>query len=178
MKYNGLGWTTIPMPAGFENGAFSWIRMTDEQNGWTVWEGYSGGRSLFEWNAGVSTEVSAPAGCEGNVPTQVFGVDGYALTVDRSGPDNRFWEYRAGGWSCRNVGGELYDSRLAHAVILGDGRVFIAAWTEAAPYYSPLVFQVGEDDLSPVDLPEGMVRINGLHALGPDAPAHSPLVAP
>ncbi len=175
-EYSARGWTEQNMPTGYEDGAFSWLALVDVDNGWGVWEGYNGGHVLMELVSGEWSEVPAPTGCEDYVPWQVFGQEGYAITIDRSGPDNRFLEYRNGEWTCRNIGGGLYETMLMHALIRRDGRVFVAAQTE--PGHNPLVYEVLDATLETVVLPVDLVEINGLHAIGPQAPKHSALIAP
>ncbi|MCZ7583160.1 MAG: hypothetical protein M5R36_07375 [Deltaproteobacteria bacterium] len=177
-QLNGTEWFEVPMPAAFVDGAFTWIWLGDAQHGWAVWEAFEGGRKLVSFDTGVISEVDTPAGCEGNSPTQVFGVPDLAIALDRSGPDHRFWEMRDGDWSCRDIGGEQNDARVAHAVVLPNGRAFLAAWSETEPFDAPMIFEVLEDSLVDIAPPDDMATINGLHIIGDDAPAHSMLVAP
>ncbi|MBZ0273076.1 hypothetical protein K8I61_13635 [bacterium] len=162
--------------------SFTWTQTKAGAQGVGVFSHFSGAREIIELNDAATGSliavefVETPAGCEGNVPTHIASGGDVAIAVDRSGPDNRFRERRGGVWTCRDIGGEQYGSRVAHAVVGKSGEAFVAAWTE--PARDPLIFDVTGDDLTPIAPPDDMMHIHGLHAIGPNAPAESFLGAP
>jgi hypothetical protein len=145
--------------------------LEDAQHGWFVWELESDfHRKLLRFDNGEWSEVTPPPGCEDSDPWRVFGAADYAVTLDRPSPDDRFWEYRDGSWSCRRLTGAGSAAQQETALVRRDGRVFVL--TSDQTQLTSALFEVAGDAVRRLGLPPG-VRVYALHDLGAEAPRFS-----
>lgn len=171
LLYDGTAWSARAMPAGFEGGAFIQFENEDSENGFAVWKNmtvYPNEYALVEIIAGSYQTITPPAGCENTPPMRVYAQNGHVIAFAVGTEDSRFWEKRNGLWSCRTIEGVVGSISIYDALILSDGRSFVAG--NMAPDANPYLIEVTEDEFLSVDLPTGVIAPFRLQAAGAGAP--------
>jgi hypothetical protein len=169
LRYEGGTWAMEYMPTECWRGDFEWVRIVDHGLGYAV--GICGKKNLlFSWDGGAWSPVTVPSHCSLLDPVKVYASEDLALVIAHMGDHiGGYWVYRDGEWECRAMKGQTVN----HALVMKNGRVFIAGVKEENPGM-PVVYEVTGSGVTPVVLPPGPMTITGLHAVGPNAPAYNP----
>ena len=172
-RFTGTGWLPWNYPSLFQSGTFLWLWLEDMENGFLIWNDGST-YSIVQLDQSTFEIVTAPIGCE-NLPFRaLFAQGGHAVAIEGEDDffllNDRFLELRDGTWYCRNLGSADSLTTPVHALVLKDGREFIAATPHTG---NGLLFQITADDVIPVALPVDLITIRSVHAIGPQAPKYS-----
>ncbi|HPQ71826.1 MAG TPA: hypothetical protein PKW95_22060 [bacterium] len=165
-------WTETAMPLDWQNGFFTALTTDDAQTGYGVFcEVDAKGFFLTRLAAEGWTQIPTPDSClEGDlayVPRRLTGAADHVLGYSTYGTDNRFLELRDGQWNCRKTIG--YETEIRGGVVLTDGRAFL--WLDLdLSSADPVLVEVLDDSLDTVSLPDDLLWIEQLLAIGSDVP--------
>jgi hypothetical protein len=174
-RWNGTDWVSVAMPAGYQNGVFRSIWLSDIHNGFFLWLSPSYETALFRLVNDSWQLIEPPAGCnDPGLPTSYFGVYGSSnnlfVSAYRSTSFNSdvFWEFREGQWRCRQ---SKADFSITSAIVLRNGQTYILGWGQGLVL---MLFEVLPDLLQPISIPEIATSFPPcIHAVGPLAPQSS-----
>ncbi len=165
-------WTETAMPPDWQNGFITALTTDDAQTGYGVFcEVDAKGFSLIRLAAEGWTQIPTPDSCLAGdlayVPRRLTGVAEHVIGYSTYWTDNRFLELRDGQWNCRSTIG--YETVIRGAVVLTDGRAFL--WLDLdLSSDDPVLVEVLPDSLDTMSLPDDLLRIEQLLAVGPDVP--------
>jgi len=160
-------WQWVGMPPEFGDYQFKVLEMFDMHNGLGIIDANAHTSRLVRMTDDVWTPVTPPQGCVNMPPEGVFGNEDRAVVIRYSQTEERFWDYRDGQWSCRQVDQTDDSVKIIHATVWRNGRVFLAGLKNSA---EPVLYEVLADSVVPVDVPHEITTIYGVFALGAQAP--------
>ncbi|MDP8223214.1 MAG: hypothetical protein P9L99_07645 [Candidatus Lernaella stagnicola] len=172
--FDGAEWSEAVMPAGFNWGYVTDLRVLAPQEAVAVFAEYNtSARWIVEIEGDTWTKLDLPAaGCETSYgefrPYYLDGVGAHVVVFDPYHVHDQFAERVDGQWTCRTVPSQGDSINVTAAATFADGRAFVAAGSYEA---GQRLYEVLPGDLVEIPLPEGVSTIRRLVTLGASAPA-------
>jgi hypothetical protein len=120
-----------------------------------------------EWSV-----VPPPAGCENVGPANVYTLGERGFVHGGTGAEVKVWELRDGEWFCRTLGDGFDSIGTYAALMLRSGHSYFQATDYGQTPWLHVLFDVTDDAVTTVDLPEDLAFGEGLYGLGPTAPKY------